>query len=418
MNKKRVVITGLGMISPVGNSVSESWENIAAGNSGIDTITAFDYTQVENHIAGEVKDFDAADLIGRKEVRRTDRFTQLALAACMEALDDSGIQISDDNRYRIGCIISSGIGGMATFVETTLELDKKGHRGVSPLAIPKLLIDSAAGKVSMWFGLRGPNFNITTACASGNNTIGEATEIIRRGQADVMLAGASEAAVIPLTIAGFNNMKAMSKRNDEPQKASRPFDADRDGFVIGEGAGTLVLEDLDHALARGATIYGEVCGYGHTSDAYHPTAPMETGAGAAMAMKLALEDAALSAKDIDYINAHGTGTPLNDSAETNAMKLAMGEDAYSVNVSSTKSMTGHLLGAAGAIEAIFCIMAMQHNFIPPTINLETPDPACDLNYTPQQGVARDVHYTMSNAFGFGGHNAVIIMGRYSENGNA
>ncbi len=418
MNKKRVVITGLGMISPVGNSVSESWENIAAGNSGIDTITAFDYTQVENHIAGEVKDFDAADLIGRKEVRRTDRFTQLALAACMEALNDSGIQIRDDNRYRIGCIISSGIGGMATFVETTLELDQKGHRGVSPLAIPKLLIDSAAGKVSMWFGLRGPNFNITTACASGNNTIGEATEIIRRGQADVMLAGASEAAVIPLTIAGFNNMKAMSKRNDEPQKASRPFDADRDGFVIGEGAGTLVLEDLDHALARGATIYGEVCGYGHTSDAYHPTAPMETGAGAAMAMKLALEDAALSAKDIDYINAHGTGTPLNDSAETNAMKLAMGEDAYSVNVSSTKSMTGHLLGAAGAIEAIFCIMAMQHNFIPPTINLETPDPACDLNYTPQQGVARDVHYTMSNAFGFGGHNAVIIMGRYSENGNA
>jgi len=406
------------MISPVGNSVSESWENIAAGNSGIDTITAFDYTQVENHIAGEVKDFDAADLIGRKEVRRTDRFTQLALAACMEALNDSGIQIRDDNRYRIGCIISSGIGGMATFVETTLELDQKGHRGVSPLAIPKLLIDSAAGKVSMWFGLRGPNFNITTACASGNNTIGEATEIIRRGQADVMLAGASEAAVIPLTIAGFNNMKAMSKRNDEPQKASRPFDADRDGFVIGEGAGTLVLEDLDHALARGATIYGEVCGYGHTSDAYHPTAPMETGAGAAMAMKLALEDAALSAKDIDYINAHGTGTPLNDSAETNAMKLAMGEDAYSVNVSSTKSMTGHLLGAAGAIEAIFCIMAMQHNFIPPTINLETPDPACDLNYTPQQGVARDVHYTMSNAFGFGGHNAVIIMGRYSENGNA
>jgi 3-oxoacyl-[acyl-carrier-protein] synthase II len=418
VNKKRVVITGLGMISPVGNSVSESWENIAAGNSGIDTITAFDYTQVENHIAGEVKDFDAADLIGRKEVRRTDRFTQLALAACMEALNDSGIQIRDDNRYRIGCIISSGIGGMATFVETTLELDQKGHRGVSPLAIPKLLIDSAAGKVSMWFGLRGPNFNITTACASGNNTIGEATEIIRRGQADVMLAGASEAAVIPLTIAGFNNMKAMSKRNDEPQKASRPFDADRDGFVIGEGAGTLVLEDLDHALARGATIYGEVCGYGHTSDAYHPTAPMETGAGAAMAMKLALEDAALSAKDIDYINAHGTGTPLNDSAETNAMKLAMGEDAYSVNVSSTKSMTGHLLGAAGAIEAIFCIMAMQHNFIPPTINLETPDPACDLNYTPQQGVARDVHYTMSNAFGFGGHNAVIIMGRYSENGNA
>lgn len=416
--RRRVVVTGLGMVSPVGNTVADSWVNLAAGKSGIDTISLFDYNVVENHIAGEVKNFDAEAVVGKKEVRRTDRATQFAVEASRQALEDSGLEVNETNRYDIGCIVGSGIGGILSLVETVDDFNNKGHRGVSPLAIPKLLIDSSSGKVSMTFGLRGPNFCVTTACATGNNAIGEATEIIRRGQAKVMLASSTEAAVIPLTIAGFNNMKALSKRNAEPQKASRPFERDRDGFIIGEGAGTLVLEDLDHALARGAKIYGEILGYGHTSDAYHPTAPMETGEGAAMAMKFALEDAEIQAKDIDYINAHGTSTPLNDSAETNAMKLALGEDIYNINVSSTKSMTGHLLGAAGAVEAIFSLMAMQHNFVPPTINLENPDPACDLNYTPNVGVEREINTVMSNAFGFGGHNAVVIMGRFKENGKS
>lgn len=417
MEKRRVVITGLGILSPVGNSVDEVWQNISAGQTGIDTITQFDYTTVQNHMAGEVKNFDAQALLGRKEVRRTDRVTQFAVVACRQAMEDSGLQVTEENRFKIGCIVGSGIGSIMSFAETVLSLHEKGHRGVSPLAIPRILIDSSSGKVSMDLGLMGPNFCITTACATGNNAIGEATEIIRRGQCDVMLAAATEAAVAPLTIAGFNNMKALSKRNDEPQKASRPFDLDRDGFVPGEGSACLVLEEMHHALERGAKIYGEVLGYGHTSDAHHPTAPMATGEGAAQAMQYALEDAEITAADIDYINAHGTSTPLNDSAETNAMKRALGEEAYNISISSTKSMTGHLLGAAGAIEAVFSILAMQNNFIPPTINLDTPDPACDLNYTPNEGVEREVNIVMSNAFGFGGHNAVVIMSRFTENGN-
>jgi 3-oxoacyl-[acyl-carrier-protein] synthase II len=333
-------------------------------------------------------------------------------------MEDSQLQITDENRFQVGCIVGSGIGSIASFAETILDLDRKGHRGVSPLAIPKILIDSSAGRVSMDLGLMGPNFCITTACATGNNAIGEATEIIRRKQATVMLAAATEAAIVPFTMAGFNNMKALSKRNDGPQKASRPFDLERDGFVAAEGAACLVLEELEHALERGAKIYGEVIGYGHTSDAYHPTAPMETGEGAAQAMHDAMNAAGITAADIDYINAHGTGTPLNDSAETNAIKRALGEEAYNISISSTKSMTGHLLGAAGAVEAIFSLLAMQNNFIPPTINLDTPDPTCDLNYTPNAGVEREVDIVMSNAFGFGGHNAVIIMSRFTENGNS
>lgn len=417
MTRKRIVITGLGLIAPTGNSVAEAWENIAAGQSGIGRITLFDPDLVANPIAGEIKNFDAADVFGRKEVRRMDRVMQLALYASQQALADSGLEITDANRYDVGCVIGSGVGGIESMAEAIIALDRKGHRGVSALAIPKLLIDSSAGKVSLELGLRGPNFCITTACASGNNAIGEATEIIRRGQAKVMLAGASEAALVPFTVAGFANMKALSNCED-PARASRPFDAQRDGFVIGEGAGTLVLEDLDHALARGAKIYGEVIGYGHTSDAHHPTAPIETGEGAAVAMQFALRDAGIEAGDIDYINAHGTGTPLNDKAETNALKRGLGEEAYAIPISSTKSMTGHLLGAAGALEAIVCLMAMQHNFIPPTINLDTPDPDCDLNYTPNEGLAHEVNITMNNAFGFGGHNAVIIMSRYRDNGHA
>ncbi|MGB7340911.1 MAG: beta-ketoacyl-ACP synthase II [Phototrophicaceae bacterium] len=418
MEKPRVVVTGLGIISPLGNNVQENWENVSAGRSGIDRITSIDTSELANHIAGEVKNFDATDVLGRKEARRTDRMTHLAVEASRQALEDSKLEITEDNKWEIGVIVGSGIGGLHSIIESQLTLDTKGHRAVSPLAIPKSLIDSAAGNVSMQFGLNGPNFCITTACATGNNAIGEATAIIQRGQAKVMLASASEAAIIPMTLAGFNNMKALSQRNDEPLTASRPFDATRDGFVPGEGAATLVLEDLDHALARGAKIYAEVVGYGHTSDAYHPTAPMETGEGAAKAMEFALRDAGLEPKDIDYINAHGTSTQLNDSAETNAIKRALGEEAYTVNISSTKSMTGHLLGAAGAVEAVFSIMAMQNNFVPPTTNLHDPDPACDLNYTPNVGVERQINHVMSNAFGFGGHNAVIIMSRFTENGNS
>ena len=418
MSRTRVVITGLGAVSPVGNDVSTLWKNIASGTSGIDIITSFDYSEYDNHMAGEVKDFDPVDVVGKKEVRRTDRATQFAVEVGRQALTDSGFEVTDENRYDIGVIVGSGIGGIQSFVETVMDLHEKGPRSISPLAIPKILIDSAAGKVSMDLGLRGPNFCITTACATGNNAIGEAAEIIRRGQAKVMIAAATEAAVIPLTVAGFNNMKALSKRNDDPKGASRPFDADRDGFVIGEGAGALVLESLDSALERGAKIYGEVLGYGHTSDAYHPTAPMETGEGASTAMLYALDDAGITAKDIDYINAHGTGTPLNDSAETNALKRALGEEAYSIPISSTKSMTGHLLGAAGAIEAIISLMAIQNNFIPPTINLDSPDPSCDLDYTANEGKSHPVDIAMSNAFGFGGHNAVVVLGRYKENGSA
>jgi 3-oxoacyl-[acyl-carrier-protein] synthase II len=418
VGRTRVVITGMGILCATGNTVKEAWENAAAGKSGIDTITLFDYSTVANHIAGEVKNFDPTTVLGRKEARRSDRFSHLAVAASKQALDDCGFEVTDENRYDIGCVIGSGIGGFESFMEAATDLIQRGHRGVSPLAIPKLLVDAASGKVSMELGLRGPNFNITTACATGNNCLGEAAELIRRGQAKIMLTGSTEAAIIPLTMAGFNNMKALSTRNAEPQRASRPFDKDRDGFVAGEGAATLVLEDLDHALARGAKIYAEVIGYGHTSDAHHPTAPMETGEGAAKAMEFALRDAGLKPADIDYINAHGTSTPLNDAAETRALKVAFGEQAYNIPVSSTKSVTGHALGAAGAIEAVFSVMAIQDNFIPPTINLDTPDPDCDLNYTPNKGVEHRVNHVMSNAFGFGGHNAVIILGRYNGNGRS
>ena len=361
-----------------------------------------------------VKNFDAEALFGRKDAKRTDRATHFALVATKEALEMSGLQITDENRYDIGCIVGSGIGGINSLVEAVMSYVNKGHHGVSPLVVPRLLIDGSSGRVSMEFNMRGPNFCITTACATGNNCIGEGAEIVRRGQAKVMVVGSTEAAVTPLTIAGFNNMKTLSNRDENPKTASRPFDATRDGFVPGEGAAMLVLEDLDHALARGATIYGEILGYGHTSDAYHPTAPLETGDGAAHAIKFALRDAGLSGTDIDYINAHGTGTILNDAAETAAIKRALGEQAYNINISSTKSMTGHLLGAAGSIEAVFSLMAIRDNFIPPTINLNTPDPACDLNYTPNQGVSKPVNIVLSNGFGFGGHNASIIIGRYQQ----
>ncbi len=415
MDRTRVVITGMGIVCPTGNTVAEAWANTAGGKNGIDFITRYDRQLTQNQLAGEVKNFDPDAIFGRKEARRLDRVAQLGLEASRQAMEASGLKISPDNRYEVGCIIGSGVGGINSFVESQQGIDKRGHRGIKPMGIPKILSDSCSGAVSLTYGLRGPNHCIVTACASGNNAIGEAMHIIRRGDASAMIAGAAEAAIVPLCVAGFNNMTALS-RNDDPETASRPFDLKRDGFVPGEGAGVLVLEALDHALERGATIYAELLGYGHTSDAYHITAPMETGEGAAKAVEFALRDAGIQAEEIGYINAHGTSTPLNDTAETNALKRALGEAAYNIPVSSTKSMTGHLLGGGAAIEAVFSIMAIRENYIPPTIHLEEPDPTCDLNYVPNTGCQHEVNYAMSNAFGFGGHNAVLIFGEYRNNG--
>lgn len=417
MERRRVVVTGMGILCPTGNTVEEAWQNAAAGKTGIRTIQRFDTSHLENHFGGEVKNFDPEEFLGRREARRTDRVTQLALYAAKQAVEDAKLEVTDENRYDIACVIGSGIGGISSVFESVKAYLEKGPKFVSPLMVPMMLPDAPSSKVSMAYGLRGPNFAISTACASGNNCIGEATEIIRRGQATMALAGSSEAGLVDIAIASFNNMTAISRRNDEPERASRPFDAERDGFVVAEGAAILILEELEHAKARGVHIYAEIQGYGHTSDAYHVTAPLETGEGAARAIQYALKDAGLNGSDIDYINAHGTSTPLNDKSETLALKVALGEVAYEVPISSTKSVTGHLMGAAGSVEAVFSIMAMKNGFIPPTVNLENPDPECDLNYTPNVGVAKNIDYVMSNSFGFGGHNAVLIFSKYHANGH-
>jgi 3-oxoacyl-[acyl-carrier-protein] synthase II len=414
---RRVVVTGMGIICPVGNTVEEAWQNAANGKTGIGPIQRFDSSRLENHFAGEVKNFDPVEFLGRREARRTDRVSQFALYAAKQALEDSGLQVTDENRYDVGVVVGTGIGGVESLYENIKAFMDKGSRAVSPLAVSLMLPDAASGKISMEYNMRGPNFSISTACATGNNCIGEAYEMIRRGRATAILAGSSEAALMDITIASFNNMTAISRRNDAPEKASRPFDIDRDGFVCAEGAGVLMLEDLEHAMARGAKIYGEILGYGHTSDAYHITAPLETGEGAAKAMELAMKDAKIAAKDIHYINAHGTSTPLNDKSETLAIKKALGETAYEIPISSTKSVTGHLMGGAGSVEAIFSIMAIRNSFVPPTVNLDNQDPECDLNYTPHVGVQRNIDVVMSNSFGFGGHNAVLILGKYKENGH-
>ncbi len=415
MEARRVVVTGMGIICPTGNSVEEAWANIAAGKTGIRTIQRFDTSQLENHFGGEVRNFDPEEFLGRREARRTDRVTQLALYAAQQAFADSGLSITDENRYRVGVIVGSGIGGISTLFEGIRDFLAKGAKFVSPLLVPMMLPDSPSAKISMTFGTRGPNFAISTACATGNDCLGHATAMIRSGQIDVAISGSTEAGLVELAIASFNNMTAISRRNHDPERASRPFDRDRDGFVIGEGSAVLVLEELEHARARGAKIYAEVLGYGQTSDAYHVTAPLDTGDGAAEAMRQALLNARLRPEDIDYINAHGTSTPLNDVAETLAMKQVMGDHAHQVAISSTKSMTGHLMGAGGSVEAVFTIMALRHNFVPPTINLDNQDPQCDLNYTPHVGVPREINIAMSNSFGFGGHNAVLVLSKYSEN---
>jgi len=409
---RRVVVTGMGCLSPVGNNVKETWDSLLAGKSGAGEITLFDASKHKTRFAAEVKGFDAAALFGTKEARRMDRFTQFATAAALEALEHSGLKIDESNRDRIGVLIGSGIGGIGTILDQTAVMNERGPDRLSPFLIPMMISDSASGLLAIRVGVRGPNMSLATACASGNNAIGEALEMIRRGVADVMIAGASEAALVSLAMAGMNVMGALSTRNDDPLTASRPFDKDRDGFLMGEGAGILIIETLEHAQARGATILCELTGYGTTDDAHHISAPAENGAGAAISMKLALENANLSVADIEYINAHGTSTPLNDKSETAAIKTIFGEQAYNIPISSTKSMTGHLLGASGAVEAIFSIMAMREGVVPPTINYETPDPECDLDYVPNQ--KRDIKpkHVMSNSFGFGGHNATLVFSTF------
>jgi 3-oxoacyl-[acyl-carrier-protein] synthase II len=413
--RKRVVITGLGCISPVGNNVPDTWNAIIAGKSGAGPITHFDASNHKTRFACEVKGFDAAAILGGKEVRRMDRFTQLAVAATLEAVAYANLTIDDSNRDHIGVLIGTGIGGIGTIVEQTIAYLQKGPDRVSPFLVPMMIADNAAGSVAIRLGVRGPNAAYVTACATGSNVVGEGAEVIRRGAAEIMLVGGSEASIVGIAMAGLNVMTALSTYSgDDPTKASRPFDKNRDGFVMGEGAGILVLESLEHATARGANILAEVSGYGNTDDAYHISAPAENGAGAALCMKIALEDAGLTPKDIGYINAHGTSTPLNDKSETAAIKTAFGEQAYNIPVSSTKSMTGHVLGASGAIEAVLCVQVLHHDLLPPTINYETPDPECDLDYVPN--TARKAHpdHIMSNSFGFGGHNASVIISRFAQ----
>ncbi len=417
MTRRRVVFTGLGVISPVGHDVNTTWEAVLAGKSGIGPITLFDPSDLKTQFAAEVKEFDAEALFGAREARRMDRFSQFSLTAAQQAVEDSGLNLEQEDLSRIGVVMGSGIGGIGAMLDSAEKMFEIGSKGVSPHMVPMMLPDTSPAKIAIAMGLRGPNMSIATACASGNNAIGESAEMIRRGAADVMLSGGGEAGINRLTVAGFNNMGAISRRNDDPQAACRPFDTDRDGFVIGEGSAVLVLESEEHALARGARIYGEVLGYGTSADAYHITAPDENGLGAIQAMKAALANAGLTPQDIDYINAHGTSTQLNDVSETKAIKAVFGEHAYQVPVSSTKSMTGHLLGAAGAIEALFCTKVVETGTLPPTINHHTPDPECDLDYVPNQARQLDsVRAALSNSFGFGGHNACLVIGRY-DNGN-
>ncbi len=410
--RKRVVITGLGVISPVGLNVEETWGALLAGKSGAAPITHFDASDHKTHFAAEVKGFDADEIFGRREARRMDRYAQFSLAAAQQAVEDAGLEINDENRDRIGALIGTGIGGIGTLLEQAELMQERDASRVSPFLIPMMLADTAPGMIAINLGVRGPNMSVVTACATGSNALGEAAEIIRRGSADVMIAGGGEAAIVKLTMAGMNSMGALSTRNDDPTKASRPFDADRDGFLMGEGAAVLILESLEHAQSRGANVLAEISGYGTTDDAYHVSAPAEGGEGAALCMQIALDSADLTVDDIGYINAHGTSTALNDKGETAAIKTVFGARAYQIPVSSTKSMTGHLLGASGALEAVICTKVLNEGVIPPTINYETPDPECDLDYVPNQPREAQVKHALSNSFGFGGHNATLIISRY------
>ncbi len=410
---RRVVVTGMGAITPLGLDVPTLWKNLLEGRSGAAPITLFDPSPYDTHFACEVKGFDPLNYMDRKEARRSDRYTQMALAAAEEAMRNS-LKIEANNAERVGVIIGSGVGGLMTIREQFHVLLTKGPRAVSPFTIPMIIGNMAAGQVAMRYGAKGINYCTTSACASSAHAIGEAFEAIRRGAADAIIVGGSEAPIDPFGVASFCAARALSTRNDAPEKACRPFDAQRDGFVMAEGAGVLVLEELDFARRRGATILAEVLGYGATADAYHITAPAPEGEGAARSMRLALQQAGLQPTDVDYINAHGTSTPLNDATETQAIKAVFGEYAYRIPISSTKSMVGHLLGAAGAVEAIACIQTILSGIIHPTINYEFPDPECDLDYVPNVPRRADVRVALSNSLGFGGHNVTLIFGRYEE----
>src|ERR1700719_4076075 len=412
---RRVVITGLGAITPVGNNVETFWSNLKKGVSGIRKIEAFDTTGYDCQIGGEVRGFAPKPFFGKpKDIRRTDRFAQLALAAAKMALENSGIDLEKLNRDRFGVIVSSGIGGLKTLEDQYTVLVTKGPARNSPFTIPMLISNMASGLISMEYGLHGPNLCIVTACATSNNAIGESWRMIKFGDADVFLAGGSEASIVAIGLAGFSAMRALSTRNDEPERASRPFDRDRDGFVMSEGAGVVVVEELEHAKARGAKIYCELAGYGLSADAHHMTAPPEDGEGAARAMKMALDHARISPNEVDYINAHATSTGLGDISETRAIKAVFGEQAHKIPISSTKSMIGHLLGGAGAVETAVCALSIRDGVIPPTINLEDPDPLCDLDYTPNKAKEKKVRVAMNNSFGFGGHNATVVATAFEE----
>ena len=414
--KNRVFVTGIGTVNPLGLDVESTWQQAIQGKSAVERISLFDPTDHGAQIAAEVKDFDADARFGRRDARRMDRFVQFAVSACEEALNDASFHISDENRDRVGVVIGTGIGGVQTIGCEANALRDKGPRRVSPFMVPMMLPDTASGQVAIIYGARGPNLCVTSACASSTNAIGEASEIIRRGAADVIISGGTEAAITPLTVAAFGNMGALSTRNDVPEVACRPFDRDRDGFVAGEGAAILILESEAHALNRGAKIHAEILGYGLTNDAFHITAPASDGAAAILCMKLTLKSSGLDASQIDYINAHGTSTSLNDKTETLAIKQVFGDYAYHTPISSTKSMHGHLLGGAGALEAIMGIQAIREGIIPPTINYDQPDPECDLDYVPNQSRTVSVDTVLSNSFGFGGHNASLILSSVGNKG--
>jgi 3-oxoacyl-[acyl-carrier-protein] synthase II len=414
--RRRVVVTGMGAVTPIGIGAQEFWENSVAGKSGAGVITSFDAAQYDTKIACEVKGFNPLEFIDKKTINRMDLFTQYAMACAEMAVKDSCLNLEKEDREQIGVIFGSGIGGMWTWHRQMHTMYETGgpHR-ISPFFVPMMIADIAAGYISMRFQVKGPNYATTSACATSSHAIADAYMLIQRGDASVMFTGGSEAAICPMGVGGFNAMKALSTRNDDPQKASRPFDAQRDGFVMGEGAGMMILEELEHALNRGARIYGELCGIGLTGDAYHITAPAPGGEGAIRSMRLCLRDAGVRPEEVEYINAHGTSTPFNDKSETQAIKTVFGDHAYKLAISSTKSMTGHLLGAAGAIEAIITVLTTYHNVIPPTINYEFPDPECDLHYVPNKAIQKTVGIAISNTFGFGGHNASLLFKAYQKN---
>ena len=414
MTTRRVVITGIGALTPIGKSAPEFWDGLVSGRSGARTITEFDTTNFPSNFAAMIPDYDPSEHFDRKEARRLDQVAQYALIASDEAIKDSNLDLDAIDKDRVAVIVGTGIGGMKTFYEQSIAFHERGARGVSPFFIPMLIPDIVAGQISIRYGFRGPNFCVVSACATGSHNIGSAYDTIRYGQADMAITGGSEAPVTRIGISGFNAMKAMSTRNDSPETASRPFDISRDGFVLGEGSGIFVLEELEAAKKRGAKIYGEIVGYGYSADAYHITAPDPKGGGVMLAMTNALKSSGIKPEDIDHINMHGTSTPLGDIAETNSIKKVFGDHAKKINLNSTKSMTGHTLGAAGAIESVAALLAIYHGLVPPTINLKDQDPECDLNYTANEAVARDVRYSMNNAFGFGGHNSSLVFKRFED----